>query len=205
MTSLFRSFRACCVLGVTACFLWPQAGLCQPAVAVQGQHDGTHDFDFENGSWKIHLRRLDHPLTGSHTWIEFDGTSVTRGIWNGGAQVERFETSGAGGSIEGLTLRLYNPVSREWSLYWSNSKDGTIDRPMVGAFKDGQGEFYDQEPYHGRMIFVRFVWSHITPDTAHFEQSFSEDGGRTWEVNWITDQTRVGPAEPFGDAQAQGR
>ena len=24
------------------------------------QHDGQHDFDFEMGSWKIHLKRLDH-------------------------------------------------------------------------------------------------------------------------------------------------
>src|SRR5271167_1356771 len=77
--------------------------------ATTEQRDGQHDFDFEVGSWKIHLKRLLHPLTGSNTWVEFDGTSVTRKVWNGRSQLEEFETDGAGGHIEGLTLRLYNP------------------------------------------------------------------------------------------------
>ena len=132
------------------------------------------------------------PLTGSHTWTEFDGTTTTRKLWNGGAHIEQFETSGASGRVEGLTLRIYDRESHRWSIYWANSKNGQLGLPaMVGEFKDGVGEFYDQEPWNGRMIFVRFIWSKITPDSAHFEQSFSDDGGRTWEVNWITDQTRV--------------
>jgi len=136
--------------------------------------DGQCDFDFELGTWKIHLKKLEHPLTGSTTWVEFDGTSVTRKVWDGRAQLEEFETDGAAGHIEGLTLRLYNPKSHQ--------------------FKDGVGEFYDQEEFNGRTIFVRYIWSRITPNTAHFEQSFSTDGGKTWEVNWITDQTRVDQA-----------
>src|SRR5256885_8178272 len=76
------------------------------ASAVAGQRDGQHDFDFELGSWKIHLKRRLHPLTGSNTWVEFDGTSVTRKVWDGRSQIEEFETDGAGGHIEGLTLRL---------------------------------------------------------------------------------------------------
>jgi hypothetical protein len=156
------------------------------------QRDGQHDFDFELGSWKIHLKRLSHPLTGSNTWVEFDGTSVTRKVWDGRAQLEQFETDGTSGHIEGLTLRLYNPESRQWSLYWGTSKSGALSLPAtVGEFKDGRGEFYDQEAFNGRMIFVRYLWSNITPNSAHFEQSFSDDGGKTWEVNWITDQTRV--------------
>jgi hypothetical protein len=155
------------------------------------QPDGQHDFDFEVGTWKIHLRRLLHPLRGSTTWIEFDGTSVTRKIWNGRAFLEEFETNGPSGHIEGLTLRLYNPQSHQWSLYWANSKDGILGQPMIGQFKNGRGEFFDQETLNGRTIFVRYVWSDITPNSAHFEQSFSEDGGKTWEVNWITDQTRM--------------
>lgn len=156
------------------------------------ERDGQHDFDFEMGSWKIHLSRLQHPLSGSTTWVEFDGTSVTRKVWDGRANLEEFETDGAGGHIEGLTLRLYNPQTRQWSLYWGNQANGAMSLPAtVGQFKDGRGEFYDQEPYNGRMIFVRYVWSEITPNSAHFEQSYSDDGGKTWEVNWITDQTRV--------------
>jgi len=156
--------------------------------------DGQCDFDFELGTWKIHLKKLEHPLTGSTTWVEFDGTSVTRKVWDGRAQLEEFETDGAAGHIEGLTLRLYNPKSHQWSLRWANAKDGMLGVPTIGEFKDGVGEFYDQEEFNGRTIFVRYIWSRITPNTAHFEQSFSTDGGKTWEVNWITDQTRVDQA-----------
>jgi hypothetical protein len=161
-------------------------------VGTTSERDGLHDFDFELGSWKIHLKKLAHPLTGSTTWVEFEGTSVTRKVWDGRAQIEEFETdSAAAGHIEGLTLRLYNPQSHQWSLYWANAKDGTLVVPQIGEFKNGQGEFYAQDTFNGKSIFVRFIWSETNTNKPHFEQSFSEDGGKTWEVNWITDQTRV--------------
>lgn len=162
------------------------------ASAAPGARDGSHDFEFELGSWKIHLKRLLHPLTGANEWVEFDGTSVTRKLWNGRAEIEEFETDGAAGHIEGMTLRLYNPESHQWSLYWANSKAGTMaGPPNVGEFKNGVGEFYCWDTFNGRMILIRYQWSNITANSAHFEQSFSDDGGKTWEVNWITDQTRV--------------
>jgi len=164
------------------------------------EHGGQHGFDFEIGSWKIHLKRLEQRLAGSTTWVEIDGTSVTRKIWDGRADLEEFEVDSPTGHIEGLTLRLYNPQTRQWSLYWANSKDGTLGLPTIGEFKNGRGEFFDTEPSgpNGRAILVRFVWSDITPNSAHFEQSFSDDGGKTWEVNWITDQTRVPDAGASG-------
>lgn len=153
--------------------------------------DGSHDFDFEIGSWKIHLSRLADRLAGSKTWVEFDGTSVTRKVWNGRANLEEFETDSAQGHLEGLTLRLYNPQARQWSIYWANGKDGILAQPMIGEFKDGGGEFFDQEPWKDRAVFVRFIWSKTDTKSPHFEQSYSDDGGKTWEVNWITNQTRV--------------
>src|ERR1700728_300620 len=163
------------------------------AVQQNAERDGEHDFDFEIGSWKIHLKKLLHPLTGSTTWVEFDGTSFTKKVWEGHAQIEQFETdSSVAGHIEGLTLRLYNPQSHEWRLYWANSKTGILDPPQIGEFKNGQGEFYAQDMFNGKSIMIRFLWTNTTTNTPHFEQSFSEDGGKTWEVNWITDQTRVG-------------
>jgi hypothetical protein len=162
-------------------------------------HDGQHDFDFELGTWKIHLKRLQNPLSGSNTWVEFDGTSVTRKVWDGRADLEEFEVDSPGGHIEGLTLRLYNPQTRQWSLYWANSKNGSMGGPPnVGEFKNGRGEFYCQDTFNGRVILIRYIWSQISANSAHFEQSFSDDGGKTWEVNWITDQTRV--SEPSGKA-----
>jgi hypothetical protein len=162
------------------------------APTTAAARDGQRDFDFELGSWKIHLKRLVNPLSGSTKWIEFDGTSVTRKVWDGRAQLEEFETDGAAGHIEGLTLRLYNPKSRQWSLYWANSKDGSMGGPPnVGEFRDGVGNFYCMDTFNGKMVLVKYEWSKITPTSAHFEQSNSEDGGKTWEANWITDQTRV--------------
>ncbi len=160
--------------------------------AVTERRDGQHDFDFEIGTWKIHLKRLVHPLTGSTTWVQFDGTSVTRSVWNGRANLEELEADSPTGHIEGLTLRLYHPAAHQWSLYWANSRTGEMGGPPnIGEFKDGRGEFFAQDTLEGRTILVRYVWSGITPTSAHFEQSFSDDGGKTWEVNWITDQTRV--------------
>lgn len=156
------------------------------------QRDGQHDFDFLMGSWKTHLSRLVKPLTGSTTWIEFDGTIVARPIWNGLANIDELEADGPNGHIQGLTLRLYNPESRQWSLYWANSKNGTLAMPPnVGAFKNGRGEFFDQETFEGRSIIVRYAWSDITEASARFVQSFSEDNGKTWEDNWISTLVRV--------------
>src|SRR5581483_514961 len=155
------------------------------------QHDGQHDFDFEIGNWKTHISRLQHPLTGSNTWLEYDGTSVVRPVWNGRANLVELEVDGTAGHIEGLSLRLYNPQSRQWSINFANSKVGTLGQPTVGEFKNGRGEFFDQEEFDGRMILVRNVWSDITSTSCRFEQAFSDDGGKTWEVNWIATDTRV--------------
>jgi hypothetical protein len=105
--------------------------------------------------------------------------------------LDTLEVDGPNGHIEGLTLRLYNPQSHQWGLYWANSKDPSIGAPQIGEFKDGHGEFLAQDTQNGKSIFVRFDWTGMTTNSPHFEQSFSNDGGKTWEVNWITDQTRV--------------
>ena len=155
------------------------------------ERDGQHDFDFEIGTWKTHLKRMAHPLTGSTTWIEYDGTTVVRKVWNGRSNLVELEADGPAGHFEGLNLRLYNPDSHQWSLNFAGSSGGALSQPTIGEFKNGHGEFFDQETLNGRAILVRFVISDITSDSCHFEQAFSEDGGRTWEVNWIATDTRV--------------
>jgi hypothetical protein len=164
---------------------------------MAAERDGQHDFDFEIGTWKSHLSRLVHPLTGDTTWAEYDGTSVVRKVWNGRANLVEFEVDGPAGHIEGLSLRLYNPQSHQWSLNYAkssgytNNSGGMLWQPTMGEFKNGRGEFYDQETFNGRAILVRFVISDITPNSCRFEQAFSDDGGKTWEVNWITTDTRA--------------
>ena len=101
------------------------------------------------------------------------------------------EVDGPTGHIQGLSLRLYNPQSRQWSLNFASSSGGTLSVPTIGEFKNGRGEFYDQESFNGRTILVRNVFSDITPNSYRFEQAFSDDGGKTWEVNWIAIDTRV--------------
>jgi len=155
------------------------------------QRDGQHDFDPLIGSWKYHLRRRLNPLTGSDKWVDLNGTGVCYKIWDGRSQMDTLEVDGPTGHIEGLTLRLYNPQSHQWRLYWANSKVGVMDPPQVGEFRNGVGDFYAQDTINGKTILIRFEWTKMNTDSPHFEQSFSDDGGKTWEVNWITDQTRV--------------
>ena len=171
--------------------------LCTAAIALlwpfhpAAQRDGQHDFDFEIGSWKARLSRLDRPLTGSTRWLDYEGTSVVRPVWNGRANLGELEVEGAAGRIQGLTLRLYNPRARQWNITWSNAAEGVLDRAtMFGGFTGGRGEFFGQDSLDGRAIFVRFVFSDVTPASFRFEQAFSADGGRTWEVNWKATFTR---------------
>jgi hypothetical protein len=149
-----------------------------------------HDFDFHIGTWKTHLRRRLHPLTGSNTWVEYEGTTVVRKVWDGRANLVELTADGPAGHFEGLNLRLYNPNSHQWSVNFANANDGILTQPTIGEFKNGRGEFFDEETLNGRAILVRFVISDITPNSCRFEQSFSDDGGKTWEVNWIATDTR---------------
>jgi len=137
------------------------------------------------------LKRRTNPLTGSTTWVDLNGTGVCYKLWNGRAQLDTLEVDGPTGHIEGLTLRLFNPKSRQWRLYWANSKDGVVAVPQIGQFKNGHGEFYAQDDLDGKKFFVRFDWTKLRSNSPHFERSFSDDGGKTWVVNWITDQTRA--------------
>jgi hypothetical protein len=175
-----------------------------PAINCSGQQnsaterDGQHDFDFNIGTWKTHIRRLVHPLTGSNDWVELNGTVHVRKVWDGRAQLEEIEADGATGHFEGLTLFLYHPDAHQWGQYFASSNDGTIGTPMIGGFKNGRGELFDQELFNGRAVFVRFVWSDITPDSHNVEQSFSNDGGKTWEPNFVATLTRDKEASTDG-------
>lgn len=180
--------------------LWSLVVVLQPIDAVAQSskinqpveaRDGQHDFDFHFGTWKTHIKRLRKPLTGSTDWVEYDGISVVRKVWDGRASLFELEVDGPAGHIEGLGLRLYNPETRQWSLNWANSNDNVLQTPMIGGFKDGRGEFYDHEIFNGRAILARNSFSDITPNSSRFEQAFSDDGGKTWETNWIMTFTRA--------------
>ena len=192
----WRTFLLLCGLVV---ILQPLHGFAQEKPSASGtslqqtptQRDGQHDFDFHIGTWKTHLRRLLNPLTGSTTWVEYEGKTIVRKVWDGRANLVELVADGPAGHFEGLSLRLYNPKSRQWSLNFANINGGVMTEPTIGEFKNGRGEFFSQETLNGRAIFVRFVISNITPNSCRFEQAFSDDGGKTWEVNWVATDTRV--------------
>lgn len=209
MTRLMKALRlivTCLMAGILGCVCQPLGAFSQTATSqANGQsaspvRDGQHDFDFNIGVWKTRIKRLQHPLAGSKEWIEVSGTVTVSKVWQGRANLEEIEADGPTGHIEGLTLRLYNPESRQWYLYWANSKVGTLDTPGVGEFKSGRGEFYSQDQFNGRTILVRQIYSNITPNSYHFEQSYSDDGGKTWEPNWVASLTRLS-----GGQAAQGQ
>src|SRR5690606_24344640 len=160
------------------------------AAAPAALRDGRHDFDFEFGSWTVVLRRLAEPLTGSDRWVECSGTSVVREVWNGKANLGELEVDCPGGAIQGLSFRLYQPETRQWQIRWASSRDGELGPPMIGGFDgSGRAEFYNQELFGGRAVYVRFIFSGIARDTFRFEQAFSADGGQSWETNWIASFT----------------
>lgn len=162
----------------------------QPSPAHAQQNSGAHDFDWDIGKWKVHQRRLLHPLTGSTTWVEYDGTDSVQRIWDG-ANMGKVESDGPAGHLEIYTLRLYNPSANQWNIYFTNPASGSLGTPLIGEFKDGRGEFYDQEPYNGKAILNRFRVYDITRTTCRFDQSFSADGGKTWETNFIVVETLI--------------
>jgi hypothetical protein len=153
--------------------------------------DGQRDFDWEIGTWRTDVRVLADPLSGSEEWLRFEGTSVVRPLMGRRANVVEFEVAGPAGRIEALNLRLFEPQTGRWSLTFVNLRDGLLTPAVYGGFHDGVGEFYGQDQLDGRPIEVRFLIFRKGPDLARFEQAFSDDGGATWETNWIAVDRRI--------------
>ena len=181
-----------------------------PSAAPATELPGRHGFDFMLGSWKSHFRLLRHPLTGSKEWIAFDGTNMWVTNQNS-SNVTKLSPSGTilgtfamdegvlfrtSGPEHSITVRVYNQKADEWSIYFGTDAGGALALPAtVGKFDEHDvGRFYDREPYHGKPIVVRYLWTHSSPNECHYEQAFSSDNGKTWETNWISDMTRVSQA-----------
>jgi hypothetical protein len=160
--------------------------------AMPAVRDGQHDFDFAFGRWNTHVSRLLHPLTGSSTWVEYDGTHVIRKIWNGRANLGELEADGPAGHLEAMSPRLYNPESHQWSVRYGNPHDGSLSKPVIGEFKaDGRGEFYGEDTVNGRVVWVREIYTPVNATTRKLEIAYSADGGKTWETNWKMTDTKI--------------
>jgi hypothetical protein len=152
--------------------------------------DGAHDFDFQTGRWRIRNERLVKRLQGCTEWEVFEATNRAQLLPGGIGNMDEFHTDHWAGFV-GMSLRLYNPLTRLWSIYWVTNQSGVLDSPVVGSFTDGVGVFEGRAELDGRPIVMRFTWSNITPTSARWEQDFSPDDGKTWEKNWIMTMTRV--------------
>ena len=155
--------------------------------------DSQGDFDWEIGTWATRVRVLRNPLSGeAPKWADYSGTSIIKPLLDSKWNFVELSVSGPSGKIEGGSLRLYNPQSRQWSLNFASLRNGMLTAPVFGGFdRKGRGSFVGQDNLDGRAILVRFEISRPSATEAHFEQSYSADGGRTWEVNWIATDTRI--------------
>jgi hypothetical protein len=151
---------------------------------------GMNDFDFLVGTWQSTQTKMVKPLSGNDEWVTSHGTMRNYRLFDGAANVDEVDEPGFG--FKGISLRLQDPETGDWSIYWVNSRDGKLALPpTVGRFDEhGVGEFFSEEDYDGRPIRVRYRWSDITETSAHWEQAFSTDGGETWETNWRADFKR---------------
>ncbi|MBO9565684.1 MAG: hypothetical protein J7621_23110 [Niastella sp.] len=150
-----------------------------------------HDFDFLQGRWQVHNRKLKSRLNNCTEWTEFPATQELRKILLGMGNTDTFSTTFDGKPFEGMTLRLFNPATRLWSIYWADSNMVTMDPPVVGSFHEGVGHFFTKDTYNDQEIIVRFNWDATNPAQPVWSQAFSADKGETWEWNWYMYFTRV--------------
>lgn len=157
-----------------------------PAVAA----DGQHDFDWEIGKWSTQLKRLREPFSGKNDWQDYSGSSIVTPILGKRANLVELDVQGSSGRITGVSLRLYEPATGEWTLTFANLANGRMTEPMRGSFKDGTGTFFGDDTLGKRKVRVRFLIIPVSSMQWRFEQAYSVDGGQTWETNWIAIDTR---------------
>lgn len=152
------------------------------------QAEGIHSFDFLQGQWHVHNRRLRKRLAGCTDWETYEARQVCRLLMDGLANIDEMRTEAR--EPVGVTLRTFDHATGRWSLYWVGVA-GVLEPPVTGTFEKGVGTFHGKDVFGGRPIDVRFIWSGITPTSARWEQAFSDDGGKTWETNWVMSFTRI--------------
>jgi hypothetical protein len=159
--------------------------------------DAAHAFDFLAGKWIVHHRKLNQRLASPRCdeWTEFDGTCSFRHILGGLGNVDDNLIAHPEGSYRGASLRLFDKATGQWSIWWMNDGVAVIEPPVTGGFTNGIGTFEGDDTFDGRPIRVRFIWNDITDTTATWQQAFSEDGGQTWETNWLMNFERAVTAD----------
>ena len=153
-------------------------------VITASETSSKSDFDYLIGNWNIKNRTLNEPLAGSHEWKEFDATQECSLVLLGLGNVDIFHTELDGKPFEGFTLRLFDPKTRLWTIYWADSAAGRLDGGKVGSFDGDLGEFFACDVVAGKKVVVKFHWDKRNPEAPVWSAAFSADGGQSWEWNW---------------------
>lgn len=155
------------------------------------------DFDFLAGKWTMDNKRLKTRLNNCTEWVEYKSDDENFGpVLNGIANIDIYRTTYNqvnNKPYEGLTLRLFNPQTKLWSLYWVDSNTGVLDPPVVGSFEGSVGTFYCKDIFQGKPIIVMFKWNKTDLNNPVWSQAFSPDNGKTWEMNLTNTSHRITP------------
>lgn len=154
--------------------------------------DGSHDMDFNIGTWHTDITRFPEPFDNPTKTAKLAGTVTVRPVWNGKAEFEEIEADGPNGHWEGGTLFLYDPQAHQWSQNFVSASAGRFDPPTIGEYRGGNVEYYATDKFRGRTVLIRGIWSDIKPDSHSYEEDLSSDGGRSWQPAFVAHLTRIG-------------
>jgi hypothetical protein len=199
IVSVILLFTSSCLAQIPKDFRMVNASISPEGdlVITASKTSSQTDFDFLAGKWTMDNKRLKTRLNNSTEWIEYKSTDENFGsLLNGLANLDIFRTNYNQVSdtpYEGLTLRLFNPQTKLWSLYWVDSNQGVMDPPVVGSFEGSVGTFYCKDVFQGKKIIVMFKWDKTDPNNPVWSQAFSTDNGLTWEMNLTNTSHRINP------------
>jgi hypothetical protein len=177
---------------LAAAFVLTSSAGAQPPSDPPALRDGSHDMDFNFGTWHTEIARVPDPFAEPSNVVRLAGTVTVKPIWNGKGELEEIEAEGPNGHWEGANLFLYDPTARQWIQTYVDSSEGRFDEPSgIGEYRNGNIEYYSADKLHGRAILDRAIWSDIKPDSHTYEESFSNDGGRTWHPAFTAHLTRI--------------
>lgn len=159
---------------------------------MPSEGSSENDFDFLPGPWNVANRKLKTRLENSDDWAEFEAILEMKKVINGLGNFETFKADIDGKPFEGMAVRLFNPKTRLWSIYWADSNFGVLDEnPVVGSFDGAIGKFYAQDTFNGQAITVLYQWDKTDPNAPIWSQAFSTSAGETWEWNWFMTLSRA--------------
>ena len=150
-----------------------------------------HDFDFFEGKWNVHNKKLKTRLNNCVEWIEFESTQEMYSILNGIGNIDNFLATFDGQPFEGMTVRLFSPKTKLWSIYWADSNEGKLDLPVTGSFENNIGHFFTKDIFNDKNVIVVFRWDARDKDNPVWSQAMSDDNGNTWEWNWYMFMTKI--------------